>query len=277
MNPTETSPPLRLWKGETVHVRFRPIRRNFRYAITLIDLDIDRLDEAGKVSRLMRIDRSGLFGFCRKDHGSRGQTSLREWAESQLSKAGVALDGGVIRLISFPRHLFYRFAPISIWLSYDKASCLNGVIYEVNNTFGETHSYASRIGDKATFAQHQSPKSFHVSPFMDIDGDYRFSLLRRDNTFELRVDNVGQDGRNHTATISATARKASTAALLKTAVRSPLSSLGVTFGIHWQAVKVWSRGIAYRRKPQRPENSLTVARPLQSKQGNPDKRQAETR
>jgi len=258
-------PPLRLWRGETVHVRYKPMRRRFRYAITLIDLDLDRLAEANRQSVLMGVERPGLFSFRARNHGDRDGTDLRAWAEQQLQAAGVETDGGTIRLASFPRHLFYRFAPISLWLSRDRDGRLNGVIYEVNNTFGESHSYASRI-DGYSLARHEAEKVFHVSPFMDIEGRYRFTLAVGPESLELVIDNLTENGRTHTATISASAVPASTGAFARLALLSPFSSLGVTFGIHYQALKVWLGGVAYRRKPKPPRRGVSIAHPVEPRQ-----------
>ena len=47
MTNAHPQPALSLWKGQTVHVRYQPFERRFAYDLVLIDLDIDRLDEAG--------------------------------------------------------------------------------------------------------------------------------------------------------------------------------------------------------------------------------------
>ncbi len=266
MSRRKNTPAMQLWRGETVHVRYAPIRRRFRYAISLVDIDIDRLEEANRQSVLMGVERAGLFSFRAENHGARDGSDLRQWAEKHLRAAGVETDGGALRLVSFPRHLFYRFAPISLWLSHDRSGRLNGVIYEVNNTFGETHSYASRIeGD--SLACHEAEKVFHVSPFMDIEGRYRFTLAMGTDTLELRVHNVTESGRSHTATISAKALPATTAAFARLALLSPLSSLGVSFGIHYQALKIWLGGVGYRRKPKPPRHGVSIASPVEPDQG----------
>ena len=112
----EHQSPLRLWKGHTLHQRSVPFEHRFKYGLALIDVDIDRLDAAHDQSVLFSIDRSNLFSFNRKDHGERKAGDLRPWAEAEFAKAGIDLNGGTIRLVTFPRHVFYKFAPISLWL-----------------------------------------------------------------------------------------------------------------------------------------------------------------
>ena len=255
-------PALRLYKGRTTHVRFTPFERRFNYRIFMIDIDIDRLSEASKSSWLFSVGRPNLFSFKRKDHGGRESTALRPWAESEFAKADITLNGGSIRLVTFPRGLFYKFAPISVWYGYGSEGDLRGVIYEVNNTFGETHCYIAKAGNGRS--QHKSNKNFHVSPFWDVTGQYRFTIHPIGKTMNVIVDSIVDGERIHMANIKAKALPATTGNFLKTAVTKPLSALGVTIGIHWEALWLWLRGAGYRSKPIPPEQRTTIAKPLLS-------------
>jgi hypothetical protein len=262
-------PALSLWKGQTVHVRYQPFERRFAYVLVLIDLDIDRLDEAAASSALFSVNAPGLFAFRTEDHGAKQKGApLRPWAESELAKAGITLDGGAIRLVTFPRHLFYKFAPLSLWYGYGPDGDLRGIIYEVNNTFGETHRYVAAVNPGRN--AHSAPKSFHVSPFFDVTGTYRFTLRSPEDKLGVVVESLRHEKRLHMANITARRMPATSANLLKLAVTNPLSTLGVTLGIHWQALKVWIRGAAYRPKPAPPETGTTIA--LSQQIRNADKR-----
>ena len=112
----------------------------------MLEVDIDRLDEADRLSNLFSVDRGNLDLVPRGDYGARtGATPLRAWAEARFAEAGIDLDGGAIRLLTFPRVLGYGFAPISVWYGFAPDGDLRGVIYEVHNTFGETHAYVSAL------------------------------------------------------------------------------------------------------------------------------------
>ena len=249
---------LRLLKGHTVHQRSMPFTHRFRYDLALIDIDIDRLDEAGQLSSLFGVDQIRLFSFNRRDHGARADEPLRPWAETQFRNAGIELDGGQIRLITFPRHAFYKFAPISLWLSHDLTGALNGILYEVNNTFGETHIYAAAAPEPMR-NQHVTNKVFHVSPFFDISGTYQFTLKWTKDGLNLVVASMKDGQQTHVATISAKAQPATSAAFATLAVTKPLSSLGVTLGIHWQALKLWLTGAKYHSKPKQSSVRTTTA------------------
>ena len=110
MTAPHQQPALSLWTGQTVHVRYHPFERRFAY-----DLVLDRLDEVAASSALFSVNAPGLFSFRSEDHGPKQKDApLRPWAEAELAKAGVTLDSGAIRLVTFPRHLFYKFAPLSL-------------------------------------------------------------------------------------------------------------------------------------------------------------------
>lgn len=252
---------LKVLTGQTVHARFTPFEQRFSYGLMMVDVDIDRLDEAASQSRLFSIDRSSLYSLNTSEHGGRDGRDLRPWASDILARAGVDASGCALRLVTFPRHAFYRFAPLSLWFASRPDGGLQGVIYEVNNTFGESHTYVAKVSGSANVSE--ADKRFHVSPFFDVTGKYRFTLKRTDERLSLVIDTLVDDARTHMATISARSQRGSDAVFARTALLKPLSSLGVSAGIHWEALKIWLRGAGYRPKPQPPETGHTIARPLE--------------
>ena len=255
---TYSTPALSLWRGQTVHARYTPFEQRFTYRLFLIDVDIDRLSDAAEQSVIFSVNRPGLFSFYTKDHGAKKKAvPLRDWAVAQFDKAKVSLDGGPIRLVTFPRHLFYKFAPLSLWYGYSPTGELRGIIYEVNNTFGDTHSYVAAARDGRN--RHESDKNFHVSPFFDVTGKYRFTLRVPTDKLDVIVESLKDGARLHFANIKARRQKASTGAPLKTALTMQFSTLLVTAGIHWEAVKLWRRGAGYRSRPSPPSTESTLA------------------
>ncbi len=230
----------------------------------MLEIDIDRLPDAEKLSRLFAVDRGAPISFKQMDHGARDRTlSLRAWAEARYAEAGVTLHGGAIRLFSFPRVLGVGFAPISLWLGHGPAGELRGVIYDVHNTFGETHSYVSAFDPAHAHAL--ADKEFFVSPFFDVDGGYRFTLRPPNPSqdrgqMSLVVENIGADGRAHVAALTVKAAALSSPAILKWLVGMPISGLGVLVAIHWQALRLMLKGAKYRVKPDQREKRTTLAR-----------------
>jgi len=264
-----TYPALLLYKGQTQHTRFVPFEQSFSYKLFLIDIDIDRLDEANKQSPCFAVERANLFSFRRRDHGTRKSTHLRPWAENIFEGANINLEGGVIRLITLPRHLLYKFAPISLWYGYGPDGALRGIIYEVNNTFGETHAYVAATHNERS--QHEAEKQLYVSPFFDVSGKYRFTLRAPGDRLSLVIENIVDDTRVHMANIKAIRHAATGKAFLKAGLTQPFSTLGVTAGIHFEALKLWLKKAGYRSRPAAPPKLSSLARSTDQNTPNPER------
>lgn len=253
-------PAAQLWFGQTIHTRAAPFRRSFRHRIAMLEVDIDRLEEARTLSPLFAVNKGGAIAFRETDHGPRNASiPLRLWAEGRFAEIGITLEGGVIRLITFPRVLGYGFAPISIWFGHGPAGEVRGVIYEVHNTFGETHAYVSALMSNGQRAE--ADKEFHVSPFFSVNGRYRFTLRQPGESMALIVENLGESGRFHTASLNVRPAALTTPAILRWLVAMPMSGLGVLIAIHWQALWLLMKGARYHAKPEQRAGRTTPARP----------------
>jgi uncharacterized protein len=268
------SPAARLWFGTTTHTRHEPFKRTFSHRVAMLEVDIDRLEEAKKLSVLFSVNHGGPIAFRERDHGARSTVvPLRLWAEARYAEAGITLDGGAIRLITFPRVIGYGFAPISLWFGQGPEGDLRGIIYEVHNTFGETHSYVSALtpdGQRAV-----ADKEFHVSPFQKVDGQYRFTLRPPGKyqpggyeakgreiglSLALIIENIGADGRFHVASLNADPAALTTPVILRMLFGMPMSGLGVLIAIYWQALWLWMKGARYHDKPAQRARRTTLAR-----------------
>lgn len=234
------------YDAQTTHVRFAPIRRRFSYRLFSLFIDVDRAAEAR--TRLFSYNRFNLFSFMDKDHGDRSGAPLRAWCEQTFAKAGVDPRGGEIRLLALPRVLGFVFNPLSVFFGYDRAGALRGIIYEVNNTFGETHSYVFAVDQELSIAE----KRFHVSPFLDVRGHYEFQLPAPDETLALTIENWTDDTLEHRATLMGRRAPLTDRRLLQAFFALPFMTLGVVAAIHWQALKIWLSRVAYRPKPEPP-------------------------
>lgn len=250
-------PPLLIHRGVTRHRRFTPFRSEFSYRVAMIDLNIDQLEEAGAQCGAFGVEKPALFSFRRKDHGAQEKVDLRPWAEAEFRKAGIDAEGTEIRLITFPRHLFYKFAPLSLWIALGTDGEPAGILYEVRNTFGERHTYAARLDGH--WGRHEAPKRFHVSPFFDVSGRYLFSLRYDGDGLRLGVTTRRSGEPVHLASLETHALPATPARFGQTALTMPFSTLGVTLGIHWEALKLWAKGARYHKKPALPPQASTCA------------------
>lgn len=224
----------------------------------MVSVDVDRLNEADRSARLFSIDRANIVSLHRKKAAlGSSDGNFRKWAEDQLRAAGMMQPIQSLQLLTFPKVLGSGFAPISLWIARAGNDRVVGVIYEVHNTFGEAHAYVFPAG--GGLAPHHADKAFHVSPFMDVAGRYRFRLSLVDDALSLVVENIIDGACVHSARLALRARPLTDAAIGKLLVRMPFSGFGVILAIHWQALKLWLKGAKYRSKPEQRADKTTRA------------------
>jgi DUF1365 family protein len=206
----------------------------------------------------------GLFSFFDQDHGLGNQDSLA-WIESILKENHIFQVDGEIWLQTFPRVLGYVFNPVSFWICTQANGQVQAVLAEVNNTFGERHCYLLHHDSGEALQSGEtlvSKKVFHVSPFCGVRGEYHFRFLfPRDSNSKRNIVcriELHEDGAPLINTsISGLAQPLSKSVLYLAFLRYPLMSLGVIGRIHWQALKLWLKGVPFYSKPKPPEFEIT--------------------
>lgn len=236
----------KLYIGRVMHMRLRPVTHQFRYRVFSLLLDVDRIDET--LSKLRVIKRNGfnLFSFYDADHGARDGSPIRPWLESILAAENIPSPKR-ISLLSFPRVLGFTFNPISVFFCFDDADQMTSVVYEVKNTFGDQVPYVIPIDPKQKCHRHQHIKQMYVSPFIELDQTYRFSLNAPEETLSLRIKQSGRDGETLIATHNADAVELTDAALIKVLFTHPLMTLKVVAGIHFEAFRLFFKGVKFNR------------------------------
>ena len=245
------------WLYECVvgHARLKPVGHRFRYQVYNLLIDLDRLDEASQISPLFSVGRFNLLSFMAKDHGNRDGQPLRAWANHLFAQAGLDTTGGRMLLLCYPRVFGLVFDPLSIYYAYDDAGELTGVIYEVRNTFGEHHSYVAPVkADEMSIAglKQTRTKLFYVSPFNDLDMRYLFRLRPPTDQLSVRILEIDRDGPLLSATVSGKKSSLSTKNILKAFFLVPLLPFKVVFGIHWEALRLFIKGLRMKPRPTAP-------------------------
>ncbi len=247
----KTIPAPGLFRGRTVHARFGAVTHSLAYDIYQLLIDVDDVEASFKGLNWLKYNRFAPFAFYDRDHGDRSGAPLRAWVEMRLAEAGIKLDGGAIRLLTFPRVLGFVFNPISVFFAYGMQGELKGVVYEVNNTFGETHSYVAPASNDA-IEHHSADKVLHVSPFFDVSGRYAFTLRAPDDSITLVIDKYKDKIRDHVASLKARRLPFSDAALAHAFFTMPFLTIKVVAAIHFEALKLLFKGAQYHNKPAPP-------------------------
>jgi DUF1365 family protein len=247
-----------IYSGLVTHQRFGPIEHAFRYRIFMLLLDLDELPSLFRRLRLLVSGRLGLLSFHAADHGDRAGGDLRSYVAARLAEAGIA-GGGPVRLLCMPRILGYGFNPLSLYFCHDSGGALTAILYEVRNTFGQSHGYliATPEGDARTVRQ-TVPKRFFVSPFMDMDLTYQFTIAPPGQRVGVSVGVHDGSGPVLTAGFSGDRRPLTDLNLMSVWLRHPLLTAKVMAGIHWEALKLLAKGLGLRRRPSPPTGAITL-------------------
>lgn len=244
-----------LYVGRVIHQRLRPRRHRLAYRVFWLLLDLDEVEILGARLRLFSRNRFNLLSFHDRDHGDGGERPLRRQVEDHLARLGVDLDGGAIRLLTMPRVLGYVFNPISIYYCHRRNGDLAALVYEVTSTFGERHAYvipvAAADAERGVIRQ-QTAKALYVSPFLDMTMTYAFRGAAPGEHLGLNVDGSDADGLMIATAMQGRREPLTDAALLRAAASVPLLTLKVVAAIHWEALKLWLKGVPLTRQPSRP-------------------------
>ena len=248
-----------LYSGRVRHTRHRPRRHAFRYRVFMALFDLDELDALDRGLRVFSRNRPNLVSFYDADHLAPGRP-LRAQVEAHLADAGLAA-GGAIRLLCMPRVFGYAFNPLSVFFCHRVDGSLAAILYEVNNTFGQRHSYLLPVaaGDDGRRPIRQScAKAFYVSPFMDMGLDYRFTIARPGDTTHVGIDAYAGAAPMITTAFGGRRSALSDRSLLSAVARHPLLTFKVVAGIHWEALFIWLKGIKPRPRPPAPPVAVTA-------------------
>lgn len=177
---------------------------------------------------------------------------------------------GPIRLLTQPRYFGYAMNPVSFYYCYDKADeDVTAVVAEVNNTpWRERHCYVLTPSTSVTqpdSSENESsdsvperlrfrhPKRFHVSPFMQMDMDYHWSLGSPGRSLTVHIENHQRGSRLFDCTLHLKRQPLTGPLLAKSLVRHPFMTGKIIAAIHWQALRLWWKGCPVVPHPGRPE------------------------
>jgi uncharacterized protein len=245
-----------LYRGEVMHARLKPVGHRFVYRVFNILIDLDRIETAGRMSPLFSVNRFNLASFHERDHGPGDGSSLRAYVDELLRPCGIDLKGGRVLLLCYPRLFGYTFNPLSIYYAYGRGGRLAAVIYEVRNTFGERHTYVAPVEPGSLTEaglRQERDKLFYVSPFMGMGMRYRFRLRPPTDTVTVRILETDAAGPILAATFSGARRTLTTATLGAACAALPFMALKVVAGIHWEALKLWAKGLNPHPRPRPPQ------------------------
>ena len=248
-----------IYNGTVIHKRFKPKEHFFKYSVFSLLIDLSELDYLDKQVRFFSYNKINLISFYDKDHGNRDGTSIIDWVKKNLNQNNISSENVKIKLLCYPRILGYVFNPLSVFYVYNNQDKLIAILYEVKNTFGEQHTYIFKINNSDKLLQHNCLKKFHVSPFIEMDCKYFFRTLTPDKKMSVVIDQYdNNDDKLLYASQDGYIADLKSSELLKSYIKHPLMTFKIIIAIHFEAFKLWSKGIKFIKKKLKLKNNITI-------------------
>ena len=246
-----------IYNGKVIHRRFKPKEHYFKYNVFSLLIDIDELEIIANKIKIFSYNKFNIISFFDKDHGPRDGTSVKEWVIKNLKDIGIENHKIQIKLLCYPRIFGYVFNPLSVFFVYDENSRLISILYEVKNTFGEQHTYVFKTDDEKVIIN-DCTKKFHVSPFIEMNCKYFFRILNPDEKLSVIIDQYDHEGKILFASQDGKKAELNSSQLLKSYLKHPLMTIKIISAIHFEAFKLWMKGIKIIKKKIKMRNNLTV-------------------
>lgn len=243
--------------GTLRHRRFLPRPHQFTYRVWMMWLDLAELPELFDGVPGFSARRPALARFRREDHLTPGKRSLAEAAREEVARQLGHAPQGRVYLLTQLRTLGSGFNPISLYYLYhrdEEGGGLGAVLGEVTNTpWRERTRYAcsvdaGRHGHRAEFT-----KALHVSPFLPLDMTYRWRFDTPGESLSLHMETWHNGQRHFDASLYLAMRPATRTALLVALARCPWMNLKTLAAIHFEALRLWAKGVPIHDHPQRKE------------------------
>jgi len=246
-----------IYNGTVIHKRFKPKIHYFKYKVFSLLIDLSELEYLSEKIKFFSHNKFNLVSFYEKDHGNRDGSSLVSWVKKNLKDNNINSEDVKIKLLCYPRILGYVFNPLSVFYIYNIDEKLICILYEVKNTFGEQHTYIFKVDNNQNLYQHSCLKKFHVSPFIEMNCKYFFRLLKPREKISVIIDQYQTDEKILYASQDGQRVDFNTKELIKSYLKHPLMTFKIISAIHFEAFKLWLKGIKFIRKKIKIKNNIT--------------------
>lgn len=245
----------RVVTGRVMHRRLHPVENRFIYPVFFLLLNTDELESIS--NWLFGVNRRRPLALHFGDYGD--GRDPRIWVREQLLEYGITDCTGPIWVQTFPRVFGYVFNPLSFWYCEREDGSIGAILAEVNNTFGERHIY-TLTSDSITgrFQDIAAEKELYVSPFYPLSGGYRFHFNTDFEEPRVRIDYFDEGCLQLNTAVWGSSRPLNGKTLLYALLRQPLLTLGVITRIHWQALRLWLKGVCLN--PHSTSSSKEISR-----------------
>ena len=247
-----------IYSGTITHKRLKPKKHFFSYKTFSLLIDLKEINSIAKKISFFSYNKFNILSFYNVDHGPRNGSSLTAWVKKTLLKSKINIGNGTIKLLCFPRFFGYVFNPLSIFYCYDRNFKLKAILYEVKNTFNEQHTYVFRSSPTSKVVFHKCNKKFYVSPFIEMKTFYNFRLSKPGRNINVLIKQADKYGNLLIAQQTGKKIKLNSKNLFYQFLKHPLMSFKVIGAIHFEALRLWIKGIKLVKRKIKIRNNLSI-------------------
>ena len=245
-----------LYQCQVFHERKKPKRNRFSYPVFLWQLDLDEIGYLASNKRIIGHNRFNLFSFYDNDHfkqrGANGaRIPVRQKLETYLAEHGVQEMPARVKLLTSLRIFGYVFNLVSFYYCYNNRNEVYCTIAEVTNTYGEMKMYLLLNSDGKYFTEVKQ-KHFYISPFTKLDDHLELKVGLPADKIRIFINDFDREEIKVRTVLSGQQKALTTKKLIFYLVRFPFLTLQVISLIHWQALKLWIKGVEYIPKAENP-------------------------
>jgi DUF1365 family protein len=243
----------RIYKGWVEHRRYAPRPHRFRYPLFMLYIDLAELPRLFARTPFWSARRPALAWFKRSDYLGPAALPLDAAVRELVAARTGTRPTGPIRLLTHLRYFGYCMNPVSFYYCFnDAGDRVHTIVAEITNTpWKERHQYVLSVDAAPSRLKHfDFDKGFHVSPFMPMDLRYRWCFSAPARRLFVNMRNYQGAAQLFDATLNLRGQPVTSSSLMLALCAFPFMTLRVITAIHWQALKLWLKGVPFFGHPR---------------------------
>lgn len=243
-----------------MHHRLEPKPHRFHYNVFMFYIDLDELDRLPAKFWMLSRNKFNFFSFKDSEHlqlpieNPDNSKSTKEHIIDYLKLNNFKYTDQKIMLLTNLNILGYNFNPVSFYYVVNKDNSGECAIAEVSNTFREMKPYfLNKEHLKNNVFHLNTTKYFYVSPFIDHDTNFDFTLAVPGDKLNIKIDDFKNEKRFFISTLTGIREPLNNLNLIWYTLRFPFLTLRIITLIHWNALLLWLKKIPFHKKSEKPE------------------------